>query len=84
MLFVRSHVPALDVQRHAGELGQGWVTTIEQTVLDLAARTSLAGLPEQDHTAAQTLLARCDHDLLDELTTAQRRRASLARLCTSA
>lgn len=80
VLFVRRHVPALDVQRYTSELGQGWVTTIEQTTLDLAARPGLGGLPGQAHTAAQSLLARCDQHLLDELAAAQRRQASLARL----
>lgn len=79
VLFVRRHVPALDVQRYTSELSQGWVTTIEQTMLDLVARPGLGGLPDQAHTAAEALLARCDHNLLDELATAQRRQASLAR-----
>ncbi|SDK20405.1 hypothetical protein SAMN04487820_105221 [Actinopolyspora mzabensis] len=43
VLFVRRRVAALDVQRHTSELGQG-VTTVEQTVLGLAARTELGGL----------------------------------------
>lgn len=80
VLFVRRRVAALDVQRHTSELGQGWVTTIEQTVLDLAARPDLGGLPDQARTAAHALLARCDRQLLDELAVGQRRQASLARL----
>lgn len=80
VLFVRRRVPDLDVQRHTSELGPAWVTTIEQTTLDLAARPDLGGLPDQAHAAAQALLARCEHELLDELATAQRRQASLTRL----
>lgn len=84
VLFVRRNVIALDVQHHSSELGQGWVTTIEQTTLDLAARPTLGGLPDQAHSAAHALLARCDQDLLDELATTQRRRASLSRLYSAA
>ncbi len=84
VLFVRRRVAALDVQRHTSELGQGWVTTIEQTVLDLAARPELGGLPDQARTAAHDLLARCDRQLLDELAVGQRRQASLARLRAAA
>lgn len=80
VLFVRRRVAALDVQRHTSELGQGWVATIEQTVLDLAARPDLGGLPDQARSAAHDLLARCDGQLLDELAVGQRRQASLARL----
>lgn len=80
ILFVRRRALTLDLQHHTNELGQGWVTTIEQTTLDLAARPTLGGLPDEAHGAARSLLARCDHDLLEELATTQRRRASLARL----
>ncbi|WP_390624230.1 type IV toxin-antitoxin system AbiEi family antitoxin [Fodinicola feengrottensis] len=41
VLFVRRAVARLDVQRHQTELGQGWVTTVEQTLLDLIARPEL-------------------------------------------
>lgn len=55
------------MRHHTSEYGQGWATTIEQTVLDLAARPALGGLPDQARTAAQALLARCDHQLLEEV-----------------
>lgn len=84
VLFVRRRVAALDVQRHTSELGQGWVTTIEQTVLDLAARPDLGGLPDQARTAAHALLVRCDRQLLEELAVGQRRQASLTRLRAAA
>ncbi|GAB3544775.1 hypothetical protein J2S53_000020 [Actinopolyspora lacussalsi] len=82
--FVRRRVVALDVQRHTSELGQGWVTTVEQTVLDLVARSDLGGLPEQARAAAHDLLDRCDRRLLEELAVGQRRQASLARLLEAA
>ncbi|MGW1680576.1 type IV toxin-antitoxin system AbiEi family antitoxin [Saccharopolyspora sp. NPDC002376] len=80
VVFVRRDVAALDVQQHATELGRGWVTTVEQTLLDLAARPELGGLPEEAHAAVQGLLPRADHDLLHELATKQRRRATLQRI----
>lgn len=80
VLFVRRDVHALDVQRHTTELGQGWVTTVEQTVLDLAARTDLGDLPDEAHTAIAALLPHADRDILDQLAATQRRRATLTRL----
>ncbi|SDK20288.1 hypothetical protein SAMN04487820_105215 [Actinopolyspora mzabensis] len=76
--------PTPDVQRHTSELGQGWVTTVEQTVLDLVTLPELGGLPEQARAAAHDLLDRCDRRLLDELAVGQRRQASLARLLEAA
>ncbi len=80
VLFVRRSVDGLDLQRYSSELGSGWVTTVEQTTLDLAARPTLGALPEEADAAARALFARSDHDLLTELATRQRRRASLRRL----
>lgn len=80
VLFTRRNVPALDVQRYTCELGQGWVTTVEQTVLDLAARPDLGDLPDEAHNAVAALLPRADRTLLTELATAQRRKATLQRV----
>ena len=80
VLFVRRTVAGLDVQREATELGAGWVTTVEQTLLDLAARPDLGGLPEEAETAIHALLPRADRTALTELAVAQRRRASLDRV----
>lgn len=80
VIFVRRDVTRLDVQRYPNELGDGWITTVEQTVLDLAARPALGGLPDEAGTAARALLARADAAVLDELATAQRRQATLRRL----
>ena len=38
ILFVRRTLDTLDLERADTELTQGWITTPEQTVLDLAAR----------------------------------------------
>lgn len=58
----------------------GWMTTIEQTVLDLAARPTLGGLPDAARDAVHALLPRADRDLLTDLAIAQRRQASLNRM----
>lgn len=80
VLFVRRDVTRLDTQRYPHELGEGWITTVEQTVLDLAARPELGGLRDEADAAARILLARADTAELDELATAQRRQATLRRL----
>ncbi|WP_037047939.1 type IV toxin-antitoxin system AbiEi family antitoxin [Pseudonocardia halophobica] len=74
VLFVRRDVARLDLQRHRTELGQGWVTTVEQTVLDLLGRPDLGGIPDAAGEAAAALIARADVALLEELATQQRRR----------
>lgn len=79
-IFVRRYVAKLDVQRHTTELGDGWITTVEQTTLDLAARPDLGGLPAEARAALPALLARADRDLLAELAVTQRRRATLERI----
>jgi predicted transcriptional regulator of viral defense system len=80
VLFVRRDVKALDVERRATELGQGWVTTVEQTLLDLAARPDLGGMPDEAEAAVHALLPRADRAVLAELAGAQRRRATLDRV----
>ncbi|MGC7100374.1 type IV toxin-antitoxin system AbiEi family antitoxin [Amycolatopsis lurida] len=79
-LYVRRKVSTLDVERRSDELGTYWVTTVEQTVLDLAARPGLGDLPDEATAAARALLPRADQDILKELATAQRRQAPLRRL----
>jgi hypothetical protein len=84
VIFARRDVARLDLQRHRTDLGAGWVTTLEQTVLDLAARPDLGGAPDAAAEAARTLLPPCDRDHLYELAAAQRRRATLRRLLAEA
>jgi hypothetical protein len=77
ILFVRRDVARLDVQRHETELGQGWVTTVEQTLLDLIARLDLGAVPDATREAITALIPRADRGLLRELATQQRRRRAL-------
>lgn len=83
IVFVRRDISAIDVERRSTELGQGWVTTVEQTVLDLAARPDLGNMPEEADTAVHALLPRANRALLGELAGAQRRRATLDRLLSA-
>ncbi|MQA02870.1 MAG: hypothetical protein GEV07_09160 [Streptosporangiales bacterium] len=79
VLFVRRKVADLDVQRHSFDLGTGWVTTVEQTALDLIARPALGAVPDEAVAAARALLPRADEDLLHDLAVAQRRCGTLVR-----
>lgn len=80
IVFCRRDLDRLDLQRVDTELGSGWVTTIEQTALDLATRPDLGGLPREARTAAAALLARADKDLLAELAARQHKPAALRAL----
>jgi predicted transcriptional regulator of viral defense system len=77
--FIRRDVNRLDLQRHRTDLGQGWTTTIEQTLLDLVARPDLGGAPDAAEEAIDGLMLRADLDLARQLAEAQRRRRALER-----
>ena len=83
VVFVRRDLAGIDVERRAIELGHGWVTTVEQTVLDLAARPALGDLPAEADVAIHALLPRVDHAALGDLARGQRRRATLDRILRS-
>ena len=73
--FVARDVSRLDVQRCETELGSGWVTTPEQTVVDLADRPELGHLTHSDLAEAVRVLGdRVDWDSVLQLGTAQRKR----------
>lgn len=81
VLFVRRDVTALDVQRVTTVLGPGWVTTGEQTLLDLAHRPDLGGIDASVAGEAVTALAAtADWSTAGRLAEAQRRRATLLRV----
>lgn len=78
VVFVERDVSRLDVERTDTELGRGWLTTIEQTALDLAARPTLGGIEEPDaHEAVRALALRADWATLESLAAAQHRPAAL-------
>jgi hypothetical protein len=77
--FVKRDTSRLDVETVRTELGRAQVTSIEQTVLDLARRPPLDVAEDQIPDALQALLPRCEPDVLDELAHRQRLRSALAR-----
>lgn len=77
VLFVRRNLVGLDLQRHQTELGAGWVTSVEQTVVDLAARPDLGAMPQA---AVAALVPRADPELLEELVAGHHRGPSVRRL----
>ncbi len=77
--FVTRDTARLDAERVTTELGPTLVTTAEQTILDLARRPALGGAEDQAREAVRALFARADQELINELATSQRMRASLRR-----
>lgn len=81
VLFSRREFGNLDVERIETGLGSGWVTTVEQTMLDLAHRPGLGGLaPTEVDQAIRSLAARADRALLADLATAQHRPTALRHI----
>lgn len=80
IVFVKRDATRLDVERVDTPLVSGWITTIEQTLLDLAARATLGGMTEQDtEDAIRALALRADWDLVRQLARDQHKPAA-ARL----
>jgi AbiEi antitoxin C-terminal domain len=80
--FVTRKVERLDTQRITTDITTGWVTTPEQTVLDLADRPSLGGItPVTAEEAIRTLAGRCDQQLVARLARAQRKIGAWQRYC---
>lgn len=78
--FVARDVDSLDLVRAHTEVATGWVTSIEQTAIDLLRRPSWADGRRAAEDAVARLVPRCQGDRLDELAAAQRGRAALARI----
>lgn len=81
--FFKRNVYALDVERVETGLVAGWVTTVEQTLLDIAARPDRFGLHLGD--LAETMAAlrrRADLALVAELAAQQHQPAALRRINT--
>lgn len=72
VVFVKRRVGELDAERMPTDLGRALVTTIEQTILDLAHRPALGNARAEVPAAIRALMARCDRKLLDELAVEQR------------
>ncbi|MFI6101077.1 type IV toxin-antitoxin system AbiEi family antitoxin [Lentzea sp. NPDC051213] len=81
IVFVKRDVARLDLERVDTELTAGWMTTPEQTALDIAARPGLGGIEEADASAILRALARkVDWALIEDLARAQHRPAALTRV----
>ena len=82
VVFVRRDTNRLDAERVRTDLGTALVTTVEQTILDLAHRPSLGGLDEESTASVAALWPRCDPAVLDDIAGRQRLKAALARART--
>jgi predicted transcriptional regulator of viral defense system len=77
--FVRRDTDRLDAERVTTDLGAALVTTVEQTLLDLAHRPDLGGVPTEANTAIRALWPRAEVDPLTEIANGQRLRSALVR-----
>lgn len=78
--FVRRRASSLDRVRVRTDVVQGWATSPEQTVIDLADRPELGDVtPLTASEAIANLAPRCDWDLLADLAIRQRKSGALAR-----
>ena len=80
VIFVRRDVKRIEVERRPLELGQGWVTTVEQTIVDLAGRPDVGNVPDESYEAARALVPRADRQFLRELAALQRRAGAVDRM----
>jgi predicted transcriptional regulator of viral defense system len=77
--FVRRDTDRLDAERVNTDLGAALVTTVEQTLLDLAHRPDLGDVPAEANAAIRALWPRADADRLTEIAGQQRLRSALNR-----
>ncbi len=77
--FVKRETAVLEAERVLTDLGSALVTSVEQTILDLAHRPQLGGVQDEACAAVRALWIRADQAVLTELAAAQRLRAALAR-----
>ena len=80
MVFVARDLASLDLVRARTEIADGHVTSVEQTIVDLARRPAWAGGADTAGEAIARLWPRADQRLLQELAAAQRGRAAIERV----
>jgi hypothetical protein len=79
--FVVRDVSTLDLVRANTDLGSGWMTSVEQSLLDLSSNWPRWGVSEAARSEMIRLLAaRASTDILQEVATRTRGRAALARV----
>jgi hypothetical protein len=84
VIFVRRDVTHIDVERRSLELGRGWITTIEQTIIDLAGRPDLGHVPDEAAGAVRALLPSAAQEFLCGLATSQRKTALVDQILRDA
>lgn len=77
--FVRRDTARLKAERVSTDMGTALVTTVEQTLLDLAHRPNLGMVPIEAQDAVRALWARADAIELEQIAGEQRLRAALQR-----
>jgi predicted transcriptional regulator of viral defense system len=77
--FVRRNTTRLDAERITTDLGPALVTTVEQTLLDLAHRPDVGGVSDEAADAVRALWPRADSTRLTEIALEQRMKAALVR-----
>lgn len=79
--FVTRKIAGLEIQRVETDVTAGWVTTPEQTMLDLAVRPPRGGVTPRTVTdALRALGPRCDLELVARLATLQHKPAGWRRV----
>lgn len=79
--FVARDVSGLDLVRAETELGSGWTTSVEETLLDLSGNWPRWPVSEATRLEMLRLLAgRASRDVLEELAAKPRRRAAYERI----
>lgn len=83
--FVTRKVSGLDLQRVETELASGWVTTVEQTLLDLADRPSIGELSAAEVAQLiRSLAEAADWRRVGDLAIGQRKRPAAVRAAWAA
>lgn len=77
--FIKRDTTRIDVETVVTELGRALVTSVEQTVLDLARRPPVGVAEDQIPDALRALFPRCEPEVLEDLAHRQRLSAALAR-----
>lgn len=79
-LLIERDPNTVDAELTQTDMGQCLVTTIEQTVLDLAHRPDLGSAGVDARAAITALLPRCDRTRLEDIARKGRRQRALARI----
>ena len=79
VLFVKRRTHELQADRVGTDLGSALVTSIEQTVLDLARHPDLGAVESESRAAVRALWGRADDAALAEIAAGQRLGAALVR-----